>query len=349
MSKSKEQKVQQPLSDKPRIGWVDLAKGICITLVVFHHVASVMKISYPLDVQLRAFRMPLYFILSGLFFKQYEGFVGFLKRKINKLLIPFLFFFVTTVVIPYWVLIGSDIRRFYAYPIKYMYRTRLVMLNEPIWFLLCLFEVNILFYGVQWLAGWISSRYKTALVLVCSLVIGFAGLLMGMNHLSIPFYVDTAMSALPLFAFGWWLFRHTHFLTAAVQPVRDIALLLICVLVLWFLAVPVSWVGNEFSRQSIGVVYLCGISGTMMVLILSKFIGRLGIVSYWGRYSIMILCTHFLVATALLFALNRFGLDKNILLLVVFVLTMLICHLLIPFMLRFLPYVTAQKDLIKAP
>ena len=75
-----------------RIEWIDLAKGICILLVVFYHVAICLHIDYPLSTQIASFRMPLYFILSGLFFKQYEGFVGFLKRKTNKLLIPFLFF-----------------------------------------------------------------------------------------------------------------------------------------------------------------------------------------------------------------------------------------------------------------
>ena len=71
-----------------RIEWIDLANGICIILVVLFHVCH----EYPLEVQISSFRMPLYFILSGLFFKQYEGFIGFLKRKTNKLLIPFLFF-----------------------------------------------------------------------------------------------------------------------------------------------------------------------------------------------------------------------------------------------------------------
>ena len=87
-----------------RIGWIDLAKGICIVLVVFNHVNVALQISYPLTPQINSFRMPLYFVLSGLFFKQYEGFVGFLKRKTNKLLIPFLFFLLATSVIPYALL-----------------------------------------------------------------------------------------------------------------------------------------------------------------------------------------------------------------------------------------------------
>lgn len=40
---------------------------------------------------LRGMRMPLYFILSGLFFKDYGGFLNLLVKKANKILIPFLF------------------------------------------------------------------------------------------------------------------------------------------------------------------------------------------------------------------------------------------------------------------
>ena len=78
---------------KNRIEFVDLAKGFCICLVVFSHCCSHYHLKTPIDLTCGAFRMPLYFFLSGLFFKTYEGFDGFLKRKINKLVIPFLFFY----------------------------------------------------------------------------------------------------------------------------------------------------------------------------------------------------------------------------------------------------------------
>ena len=71
-----------------RIEFIDLAKGICILLVVVGHVG--VNIAIP---GLESVRMPLYFILSGLFFKSYGGVKNFLIKKINKILIPFLFFY----------------------------------------------------------------------------------------------------------------------------------------------------------------------------------------------------------------------------------------------------------------
>jgi len=346
MTTVEQQNLQQV---KRRIDWVDLAKGFCIILVVFHHVAKVIGANYLFDVQVGAFRMPLYFILSGLFFKQYEGFVGFLKRKTNKLLIPFLFFFITTAVIPYLALIIHEEHPHYFFTFKFLYLKHEVMFNEPIWFLLGLFVVNILFYGVQWLAGVISAKYKTWLVVAFCVIIGFAGLALGVGHVSLPLFLDTAMSALPLFAFGWWLFRHTDFMTVPAQPIRDIVVVALCLLVLWFLAVPVKWYCNGFSRESIGVVYLCGIAGTMMVLTVSKWIRRLPVVSYCGRYSIMVLCIHYPVATIVMTFLDKFISDEVVMIAVVFVITMAVSYALIPFMLRFMPHVTAQKDVIKVP
>ena len=331
-------------SGSKRITWIDLAKGFCIMLVVFTHVTGWVGEDFPFSDQAGAFRMPLYFILSGLFFKQYEGFVGFAKRKVNKLLIPFLFFFVVTVMLPYWVMV-PDLKRLFAYPLKYLYLERTVMLNEPIWFLLCLFEVNLLFYLVQWLAGAISTKRKTWLVVAFSLILGCVGLTLGVTGRVIPFYLDTALSVLPFFAFGWWLFRYSDFLGSELKWQRDLLLAIVCLLILCFLAVPVRWSHNEIPRDAVWVVYLCGIAGTMLVLLISKALKHLPGVSYWGRYSIMVLCVHYPLLTILSKVLQRY-ISGVPLFIAVFVLTMLLCHLLIPVMRRFLPHVTAQKDVI---
>ncbi len=114
---------------------------------------------------------------------------------------------------------------------------------------------------------------------------------------------------------------------------------------LWFLAMPVKWINNDFSRDAVPVVYVCGIAGTMMVLTLSKMIKHVPLLSYWGRYSIMILCVHYPIATVFNLLLSKVttGAPQVI---AVLLLTLLCCHLLIPFMRRYLPHVTAQKDVI---
>lgn len=63
-----------------RIEFIDLAKGICISLVVYQHVYMGDPNPKLMEFQ-DYFRMPLYFILSGLFFKTYEGFTSFTHKS----------------------------------------------------------------------------------------------------------------------------------------------------------------------------------------------------------------------------------------------------------------------------
>ena len=80
-----------------RIEFIDLAKGFCISLVVLWHVLGLALSSDAIMIMF-FFRMPLYFILSGLFFKTYDGLFPFIKKKTNKLLIPFLFIFLVIII-----------------------------------------------------------------------------------------------------------------------------------------------------------------------------------------------------------------------------------------------------------
>ncbi|MBR5170097.1 MAG: acyltransferase family protein [Muribaculaceae bacterium] len=329
-----------------RIGWIDLAKGICIVLVVFNHVNVALQIRYPFAPQINSFRMPLYFMLSGLFFKQYEGFVGFLKRKTNKLLIPFVFFLLATSVIPYALLHHECSLVFFVQKINGP------VYNFAIWFLLCLFEINILFYFIQWLVGRLIPNYQEITVVAVSLLLGACGLALGWAKVWVPFYLPSMLTALPFFAFGWWIRRHTQFLTSKFNYKRDISIIIIGLIVIILLPAPVIYSFNVVPKDlSILMVYPCGILGIMVVLIAAKMINYLPLVSFWGRYSIMILCTHQVVVLLIAELCKRYFPSPNPLLhvIVVLVATLVVCHVLIHFMKRYMPHVTAQKDVIKVP
>ena len=76
-----------------RIQYIDLAKGLCITLLVLYHVFIHQDDVPQVNRTLMVFLLPLFFFLSGLFFKEYENFCDFILRRVNKLLIPFAFFY----------------------------------------------------------------------------------------------------------------------------------------------------------------------------------------------------------------------------------------------------------------
>ena len=161
----------------------------------------------------RAIRLPLYFFLSGCFFKQYNGFFDFLKRKTNKLLIPFVFWFLFVSVIIAYIYGQLGIPVFTRHPISPLYSFRKLyhetnFVNLPIWFLLCLFEINIIFYLIHSLAYKFFKRRQTLAICLLSMMLGAVGLLFFRQNINLPFYLDRALESTPFFAFGYVCFRH---------------------------------------------------------------------------------------------------------------------------------------------
>ena len=337
---------ENTIGTKPRIEYIDLAKGICITLVVCFHLTLFYDTSLPLDHFFKAFRMPLYFFLSGCFFKAYEGFSGFIKRKINKLLIPFGFFFVVcSFLIP-------NILGHYGVNIRYLPMNQMLhaLFDEyypsgQIWFLLCLFEINVFFYIIYLFAGIFEKR--TLVIVLLSLLFGICGIILSLKGIDIPLNIDTAMSALPFFAVGYVIFRHTNMLKPNRYD-RYLPLMIIVAFVLVYLVSPnVSFLENQFFGHSWCTAYPFGTLGVLGVVWLSKLLKRLPILTYYGRYSIILLVTHDTVFHFFAAILNRFEMSLTTELSLNLLLTMLSYMLIIPIMRKYMPHVTAQKDVIK--
>lgn len=334
-----------------RIDFVDLAKGFCIVLVVFTHVNTYFSLPYFLEEALSIFRMPLYFFLSGLFFKSYEGFDGFLKRKVNKLLIPFLFFYLTTsVALPNFLhVVGYDVRNVDVLGWKSLWAfitpPHQQFPNAPIWFLICLFVDNLYFY-ILYIISNKAGKFKTHVLVVLSFLAGGFGYWLGTSHILLPMYLDTAMSALPFFCCGYVFNKHSRILYPNEKDKYLWVLIIVCFAYTAIFSGKVGYMGNTFEISPISV-YGCGLAGTLSVIFLAKLIHRLPLFSYWGRYSIIILCTHNLVIQFLLIFIRKLPVSDWTMVLLTLAITLMSYMLIIPFCLRYLPYVTAQKNVIK--
>lgn len=190
-----------------RIEYIDMAKGFCILLVVFAHIHPDLT-RYAWGVFFDSFRMPLYFFLSGIFFKRYSGIGEFGLKKINNLIVPLLFFYALTYLYDalswgIFRLNGTDTsayERLSWWPFWEIVRTGSSYHNSPLWFLTALFEVNLLYYALQ--LGFKSWRLDIA---VWGLAVG--GWLLAKEGIVLPYYVGTALVALPFFHVGTWLKR----------------------------------------------------------------------------------------------------------------------------------------------
>ncbi len=184
-----------------RIEWVDLAKGICIMLVVFWHIKELYSILGFTDRSMLLytanwFRMPLYFLLSGLFFKTYSGYLDFLLRKVNKLLVPFIVF--AALGIAYSLLFPKKLPALRTWMSLYPF--------VVVWFLWCLFLMNNIFYLVHKLC---KGNYKALYIIV--LALGVLGFYSGRNYIEM-LHFRSAISALPFFVVGCAVRQHTNWL-----------------------------------------------------------------------------------------------------------------------------------------
>lgn len=333
---------------KQRIEYIDLAKGFCIVLVVWYHIALFHNQEIPCSVFFKAFRLPLYFFLSGCFFKAYGGFFDFLIRKTNKLLIPFLFWFLFISVLGsnFFVRVLHFNRE--VLPIDQMFSAlwNEHFPNEPIWFLLCLFEESLLFYGLYQLSQK-SKTHGDILLLFSTVIIGIVGLILGANEIRLPLFIDSSLSSIPFFAFGYFVFRKTNILKPNAYDKYLPLFIVLAFVVVYIFSIPYSFMGNTFSLQACWVVYPCGMLGTYGVVMLSKLLKRLPLISYLGHYSIMVLVTHVEVYKFWVSVLKAAEVPWEMSCYPNLALTLLSYLILIPFMRRFMPHVTAQKDIIK--
>jgi fucose 4-O-acetylase-like acetyltransferase len=87
-------------------------------------------------------------------------------------------------------------------------------------------------------------------------------------------------------------------------------------------------------------------TGTLGIIFTAKVIKHIPFVTYWGRYSIMILVTHSLILKVLTPPILKLHLSMALTVILILTTLMFSYQILIPLMKKYLPYVTAQKDVI---
>ena len=322
-----------------RIEFIDLAKGLCISLVLLYHIHD---FETNVERALLFFRMPLYYFLSGIFFKDYSGFIDFSIRKINKLIVPYLFFFLAGYIAG---MIGYFLHFYEKGIVEEPFRWNMIFdvftklgrgenigYNAPIWFLISLFEVNIMFYLLK-----ILIKNNAALLVACFCIGLVATLWVG----ALPYFGDYTLKALPFFAGGYmakkWLInpvwkKKIYFLIAVI----GFAFIYSCAILPLHI------------RTSFIVTCLAGFVGIFMILSISQVLQKLPLISYIGRYSLIVLGFHtFLVGPFK--TIYAFASPVGAYVLTFFSILILMRCVVIPISVKVFPFFTAQKDLIKWP
>lgn len=214
--------------------------------------------------------------------------------------------------------------------------------NGPIWFLLCLFWCNILFCTISL---YIHKDTLRILVVCC---LGALGWYMGnVLHIFVPLFIDVAFTALPFFAFGYYLKK-----TKILYPNKYDKCNFVFALIFWAIAFALTKTTHfRLSFHYNGLegwsTYIISTTSVLSILFLCKIIKRIPLVSYMGRYSIILLCTHHMIYRPVRVILEQIGYNNTYLFVTVAVITLLLSTAFIPFCIKYIPWFTAQKDLIK--
>lgn len=337
---------------KQHLDFIDLAKGMCILFVVSYHVdnCQVLYANQHVNDLFMSFRIPFYFMLSGLFVSFNSGYLNFIVKKINRLVIPFAFFFVLTYLYSFVFtflrqrLMGEadgDIFNCSPYNFLILENVNLDYPNIPIWFLVSLFTTYVFYLALDALC-----RHRDMIMLVMSFVLGVCGYICCVRNVQIPFYLDSSMTCMPFVAFGNILRKKADILQFSDRK-KTLLVIVVCVVLLIL-----SYGGNSTFycnsyEANIANLYLAGCSGSLAMLLISKLIGRCPVVNYIGRYSIIVLGTHSFFIGIYTPIISRVMPDSVILSKALLFLTVVVsCMICIYIMRRFIPWLVAQKDVI---
>lgn len=335
------------VTKKERIEFIDLAKGVCILLVVILHlIPSSTRLSDQLS--LECLRMPLYFCLSGLFFKDYGGFGNLLIKKTNNILIPFLAWYGISYLVYYiglyTIMSGFEVKHHYLDIIRGN-----PIYNGPIWFLLCLFWSSLIFD----LINRVTKKWLWQFIGVVLCTIG--GFLWNKTGLGNYLYIGTSLSCMPFYFMGYTL-KRTLILASGNLSKNEYVILAICLMGFSLIACfpgirsHYLFVTNEYiSKGSVILTYVAGIMIVTAMMLICKKIRKIKYITYLGRYSIIVLVSHLLLGSPLdkiIEKTNIFGTNENLRHLTVFFIVLTMMTFVIPFCRRFLPYISAQKELI---
>jgi acyltransferase len=196
-----------------RIGWIDTLKGIGIFLVFLGHL-----LTYSQEGIVRyifSFHMPLFFFISGFFFKHSDaggGSLKFIMKTVRLRMVPYVSFGILTYCI--WVshiilIKNGKLQSLAPLPESLFIKPVIGMLygngihgwlthNVLLWFLACLMITELFFYGISAIAD--NKTLKIAVILVVFAILGHMD--SRYSSIRLPFSMDVALTAVVFYGSG---------------------------------------------------------------------------------------------------------------------------------------------------
>lgn len=286
------------MSDGQRIDWIDSFKAMGIILVVLGHnflPEGVIKYIF-------SFHVPLFFFISGYLFKpqNYSGFISFLRKKVGTILLPYFCFFLISYA--FWLLVTRNyIENFYTKPLKPLagmfYSIGIKSWLQPnivLWFLTCLFVVEILFYILIRIQ---NKKYLVAVLVIFS-VLGYAAKFF--MPFRLPWSADVAFVAVAFYGAAFLLKDKINLWMSRSWTAKALlaAGFMVANLIFMKLNIRVDMNNNIYGNYF--YFYLAAFCGIFAWMFVSGLVGNNKILNYIGRNTLIILTCHLIAQNILM-------------------------------------------------
>lgn len=290
-----------------REGYLDVAKGITLFLVVLGHLVSFRGTAYT---WIFSFHMMLFFFVSGYEFnaKKYGDyrFSAYLDKKVKSLLIPFAaaaaIGLAISCIIPEWR--GTDLN--ITYTLLYLAQPATLHVGQ-IWFLLGLFWAEIFFFYLYKKLFCKVSMPTVIFVLILISVIGFnINKVTFMQYSRLPWKLDSAVTALVFYTAGFYtkeacilskLFNR-KLLSGAIMILSGILGFYIARYRNGYVNICDCRFGNYF------YFYISAFCSIVFILLLSEFLSKSRVLQYYGRNTLWMFILHIFLLSLSVSVLN---------------------------------------------
>lgn len=309
-----------------RITYLDSVRGVCMLMIITQHVGAYIPIPHFHTSQTAAF-----FLLSGMFLSVKSSFKVFLRKNVERIMLPFLFFYIVSYVLFYLgIFFVSGFGEMTEASGIFDCFVQKQYFNGPLWFLLALFWIKIMSFPiVKFVKGWARQ-------MIFSIILGLGGFLLNLYKIDLPLAFDTALSSVPLFYFGYFIKGNGYL--EKYSRVETLFFSMVCYISCLYHPISVGNSINRYDGNYAEYIYVTCVLSIAIILFSKGILNRPNLISFIGENSMWLLCTHHIVCRPVKFAFMRLSLDDSFSAYFVCVITVAICCFTIPIANKYIPW-----------